>query len=214
MGWIRYNVFKHFVREAYGLNAMPKRGSAAAQNLECSIGLVENTTRKYIPLQLKNGNTFQTSGPVAKGTQFKMEVKNTSECYVYVLGMETDGSSYVLFPYPMKNDPARTRFSPYCGITGYRLFPRGMIMMADSIGSKDLMAVIISKDSMNVFQLNQSVNSNRSIGFTQAVNASIRQQAIGGVSFNSSADGTMNFKTKAQDGDRAAVACIVEIDKK
>ncbi|HNP21065.1 MAG TPA: C1 family peptidase [Panacibacter sp.] len=213
VAWVRYSDFKQFVREAYGLNPMPKRGSAAAQNLECSIGLVDNKTKQYIPLKLRAGNTFQTTGPIIKGTQFKMEVKNSAACYVYVLGLETDGSSYVLFPYPTKADPTKTKFSPYCGITGYRLFPRGMSMMADSIGNKDWMAVVVSKDSMNVFRLNDAVNSSRSLGFAQAVNAAIREQAISGVSFTGAADGSMGFKTQARDGDKAAVACIVEIDK-
>ncbi len=211
VGYVRYNDFKQFVREAYGLNPMPKKGSAAAQNLEINIGLVENKTKQYIPLQLKAGNTFQTKAPIAKGTQFKMEVKNSSECYVYVLGMETDGSSYVLFPYPVKGDETRSKFSPYCGITGYRLFPRGMSMMADDIGSKDFMAVIVSKDSINAFQLNQVVNSNRSSGFPQAINTAIKQNAVNGVSFTNTSNGTMYFKT--QTSSKAAVACIVEIDK-
>ncbi len=212
VGFIRYNDFKQFTREAYGLNPMPKKGSAAAQNLECSIGLVDNKTKQYIPLQLKTGNTFITKQPMIKGTQFKMEVKNSSECYVYVLGMETDGSSYVLFPYPMKNDATRTKYSPYCGLTGYRLFPRGMSMMADSIGTKDFMAVIVSKDSMNVFQLNSMVNNSRSSGFAQAVNNAVKQAAISGVNFISTSTGTINFKTQA--GTKAAVASIVEIDKR
>lgn len=86
-------------------------------------------------------------------------------------------------------------------------------MMADSIGNKDWMAVVVSKDSMNVFRLNDAVNSSRSLGFAQAVNAAIREQAISGVSFTGAADGSMGFKTQARDGDKAAVACIVEIDK-
>ncbi len=211
IAWIRYNDFKRFVREAYGLNPMPKTGSAAAKDLECNIGLVDSKTKQYIPLQLKTGNTFETKSPIAKGTTFKMEVKNTAECYVYVLGMETDGSSYILFPYPDKNDSAKTKFSPYCGITGYRLFPRGMNMQADEIGNKDFMSVVVSKDSLNVFQVNDAVNSNRSAGFTQAVNTALRRQTISGVNFSSANDGTMYFKTEA--GDRVAVACIVEIDK-
>lgn len=212
VGFVRYNDFKQFVREAYGLNPMPKKGSAAAQNLEINIGLVENKTKQYIPLQLKAGNTFQTKTPIAKGTQFKMEVKNSSECYVYVLGMETDGSSYVLFPYPMKNDATRTKYSPYCGITGYRLFPRGMSMMADSIGNKDYIAVVVSKDSMNVFRLNDAVNSSRSSGFPLAVNAAVKQDAISGVNFTNTSAGTIYFKT--QTSQKAAVAAIVEIDKR
>lgn len=211
VGWVRYNDFKYFVREAYGLDPMPVRGSAAAQKLECSIGLVENTTKQYIPLRLQGENVFRTTAPIKAGTSFKMEVKNSSPCYLYVLGMETDGSSYVLFPYPLKDDPTRTKFSPYCGVTGYRLFPRGMSMMADSLGNRDFMAVIVSKDSLNVFRLNEAVNANRSAGFDQAVNQAIRQQAASGVQFSSAANGTMEFNMNVSG--KTAVACIVAIDK-
>jgi hypothetical protein len=211
VGWVRYNDFKHFTKEAYGLNPIPKSGSAAAKDLDCSIGLVENKTKQYIRLKLKNNNIFETADPIIKGTQFKMEVKNSSACYVYVLGMETDGSSYVLFPYPMKSNPSRTKFSPYCGITGYRLFPRGMSMMADSIGNKDYMAVVVSKDSLSVFALNEAVNNKRSSGFTQAINTAVSQYAITGVNFSNTSDGTINFKTEA--AEKVAVACVVEIDK-
>lgn len=214
VGFVKYADFKHFNKEAYGLNPMPLSGSAAnADNvLECSIGLVEASSKKYIPLQLKSGNTFQTSSPVIKGTTFKMEIKNTSACYIYVLGMETDGSSYVLFPYPSKENPSMSKFSPYCGITGYRLFPRGMSMQADNIGSKDYMAVIVSKDSINVFDLNRAVNTGRSAGFANAVNNALRGNSIAGVRFSSGGQGTMYFKTNT--GNAKAVSCIVEIDKK
>lgn len=212
--WVRYSDFKHFAREAYGLNNMPKTGAAAAneQNIECAIGLIDNKTKQYIPLRIKAGNTFQTTAPLIKGTQFKMEVQNSSECYVYVLGMETDGSSYVLFPYPSKEDANRSKFSPYCGITGYRLFPRGMSMMADSIGNKDYIAVITSKDSINIFQLNKTVSSNRGIGFPQAVNAALNNQIVDEISFKNNSNGSMYFKTSVSES--KVVACIVEIDKK
>ncbi len=211
LAWVRYKDFKHFVREAYGVNPMPKEGLAASRDLDISIGLVEGKTKAYIPLQLKSGNVFQTKQAITKGTQFKMEVKNSAECYVYVLGKETDGSSYVLFPYPSRQDPTKTKFSPYCGITGYRLFPRGMSMMADSIGTKDYIAVVVSKDSLNVFQLNSAVNSNKSSGFEQAVSNAIKRQSVSGITFSNTSQGTMSFKTNA--GDKSAVSCIVEIDK-
>ncbi len=211
IAWILYKDFKRFVREAYGLDPMPKEGAAATTTLDCSIGLVDNKTKQYIPLQLKNDNVFQSAKVIAKGTQFKMEVKNNTACYVYVLGMETDGSSYILFPYPTKNDPTKTKFSPYCGITGYRLFPRGMSMMADDIGNKDLMAVIVSKDSLNVFSLNQAVNNNRSAGFAQSVNTAVKNETISGVRFVSTASGTISFTTNT--GTNKTVASIVEINK-
>lgn len=211
VGWVLYKDFKRFVREAYGLDPMPKQGAAATTLLDCSIGLVDNKTKQYIPLVLKNNNVFQTSSMIAKGTQFKMEVKNNTACYVYVLGMETDGSSYILFPYPSKEDPTKTKFSPYCGITGYRLFPRGMSMMADDIGNKDQMAVIVSKDSLDVFALNQMVNNNRSAGFAASVNNAVKNESVSGVQFVSTATGTMSFNTNTTS--HPAVACIVEINK-
>jgi citrate lyase gamma subunit len=85
-------------------------------------------------------------------------------------------------------------------------------MMADSTGSKDYMAVVVSKDSLNVFNLNQAVNSRRSNGFAEAVNAAVNRYAISGVNFRNTSDGAINFKTSA--GNKTAVACIVEIDKR
>ncbi|MBC7721800.1 MAG: peptidase C1A papain, partial [Pedobacter sp.] len=211
VAYVKYNDFKRFVREAYGINPMPKKGAADVQNLACSIGLVDAKTKNYIPLQLSSDNIFQTTQPIAKGTTFKMEVKNTSACYVYVLGKETDGSSYVLFPYPSKSDATKTKFSPYCGITGYRLFPRGMSMQADEIGNKDYIAVVTSKEPLNVFELNDAVNANKTKGFETAVNNAIKRLTVKGVQFNSNQNGTINFETAI--GDKNTVACIVAIDK-
>lgn len=210
IAWVKYRDFKRFVREAYGLNPMQKTGEAVVDHLSCSIGLVDANTKLYLPLQLTAGNLFETSSPIAKGTGFKIEVKNNTDCYVYVLGMETDGSSYVLFPYPSKDDPSKTKFSPYCGITGYRLFPKGMKLMADSIGNKDYMAVVMSKEPLNVFDLNKAVNQNQSLGFEAAVNKAVKRENINGIRFNS--DGKiMSFETGVTD--KNAVACVIGISK-
>lgn len=211
VAYVKYSDFKRFVREAYGINPAPKKGAADVQNLACNIGLVEAATKSYIPLQLTEGNIFKTIQPIAKVTTFKIEVKNNSACYVYVLGKETDGSSYVLFPYPSKNDATKTKFSPYCGITGYRLFPRGMSLQADNVGNQDFMAVVFSKEPLNVFELNAAVNANKANGFDNAVNAAVKRLSVKGVQFASASNGTIGFETST--GDRNMVACIVAIDK-
>ncbi|MFY7885835.1 MAG: DUF4384 domain-containing protein, partial [Dolichospermum sp.] len=183
-----------------------------AQNLACSFGLVDVSTKAYIPLKVNSDNLFTTQQPIAKGTTFKMEVKNNTECYVYILGKETDGSSYVLFPYPRKDDPTKTKFSPYCGITGYRLFPRGMSMQADEIGTKDYIAIITSKTPLSVFELKDAVNANKAAGFEQAVNKAIKRLQINDVQFTANTDGTIAFETAI--GNKNTVACIIEIEKR
>ncbi|MBX2932338.1 MAG: peptidase C1A papain [Chitinophagaceae bacterium] len=211
IGWVLYKDFKHFVREAYGLNPMPKQGSAIAQNLAIDIGLVEANSKQYIPLQFVGNNLFETVNAVPKRTGFKIELKNNTECYVYIIGMETDGSSYVLFPYPSKADANKTMFSPYCSITGYRLFPKGKKLEADDIGNKDFFAIITSKDALDVFQLNNIINQNKHLGFETAVNNAIRRQSVSGVRYNNNANGTIGFKTAV--GDKNAVACIIALNK-
>lgn len=217
--WVRYKDFRYFVREAYGLEPMQKTGTAATEPFSCEIGLVQISYQgkktvpgDYIPLQTKDGNHFETVEPVKMGTRFKMEVKNATECYVYVFGKETDGSSYTLFPYPSQDDPSKTKYSPYCGITGYRLFPRDKSMMPDSVGSKDEMAVVASLQPLNWFELNKKIGANPGQDFASRVNQALGDQLIRNIKFVSSAKGNMQFTVK--DVKNGVVATIVSIAKK
>lgn len=216
--WVRYADFRHFVKEAYGLEPMAKTGAAAAAPFSAEIGLVlaplkGDTARgnDYIPLQVKNNNVFETISPVKMGTRFKMEVRNTTECYVYVFGKETDGTSYTLFPYPRKDYPAKTKYSPFCGITGYRLFPKDKSMMPDSIGTRDQMAVVVSKQPLNWYDLNNKLSANPGQDYAARLNAALGNQLIKNVKFKSSAKGNMQFVVNGDPN--SVVATIVEISK-
>ena len=217
--WVRYPDFKHFVREAYGLEPMAKTGAAAGEPFACEIGLVQvhyegtkTITDDYIPLQVKNGNIFETISPLKLGTRFKMEVKNSTECYVYVFGKETNGASYTLFPYPVADNPQKTKFSPFCGITGYRLFPKGKSMTPDSVGTRDQMAVVVSKQPLNWYALNNEISRNPQQDFGARLNAALASQLVHNVQFKSSAKGNMQF-TVSGGTDNSVVATIVEISK-
>jgi hypothetical protein len=86
-----------------------------------------------------------------------------------------------------------------------------MKLMADSIGNKDYMAVVMSKEPMNVFDLNKAVNQNQSLGFEAAVNKAIKRESIGAIRYNS--DGNiMSFETAV--ADKNAVACVISLIKK
>jgi hypothetical protein len=217
--WVRYPDFRFFVREAYGIEPMAKTGAAANEPFACEIGLVEvryegNKTLMgdYIPLQVKKDNVFETIVPVKMGTRFKMEVKNSTECYVYVFGKETDGTSYTLFPYPVKDNSQKTKYSPFCGITGYRLFPKGQSMMPDSVGTRDQMAVVVSKQPLNWYALNNEISRNPTQDYGARLNAALAAQLVRNIPFKSSAKGNMQF-TVSGDKDNSVVATIVEISK-
>jgi hypothetical protein len=217
--WIRYGDFKFFVREAYGIEPMAKSGAALNEPFECEIGLVQISisdkkvvSGDYIQLKNSGSNVFETASPVRPGTKFKIEVKNSTECYIYVFGKDTDGTSYTLFPYPTADDHSKTRYSPFCGIAGYRLFPKDKHLKADSIGSKDYMAVVVSKDSLEWSSINAQLSQNPQQDYAQRLNAVLAGKLVHDVHFDATTKGNMHFKVEGIN--KYAVACVVEIDKR
>ena len=153
---------------------------------------------------------FQTTTAIPKGTRFKMSIQNATECYIYVFGQETNGSSYVLFPY-LKNGETVSKHSPYCGITGYRLFPKAQSMEADSIGNKDYIGIVVSKEELDYNQLNQAISRSSRPDYLGKINEALQSLLIKSAKFNNTNDGTIYFKVDANSN--KAVACVVAIDK-
>ena len=211
IAWVGYADFKEFVREAYGIDPMPKRGAAVNTVFECAIGLVKNDDKQYIPLRLRSGNVFETVNTVAPGTRFKMEIKNSVECYTYIFGQETDGSSYTLFPYPSKEDPAKTSFSPYCGITGYRLFPRGKSLVPDNVGNKDVFAIVVTRQAIDWYAVNNAITKSTGSSYADKVAGALRENGMSNIRFATGPGGTINFRVN--DAQQNAVICVVEVNK-
>lgn len=203
--YVRYGDFKQFVREAYGVDPMPKRGAALNVDFECNIGLVNNDTKQYIPLKLGSSNTFSTTSPIAKGTKFKIEIKNAVECYIYLFTPNTSDSSFVLFPY-------KPIHSPYCGITGTRLFPRKESIRTDEVGNKDFMGVLVSKEALDYNAINTAINSSTQSTFAGKLNDAINSTSIKNVKYSAGNGGTIYFKAAAGEQNKV-VGCVVEIDK-
>lgn len=210
VAWVRYGDFKNYVREAYGIDPLPKRNGVANVPLECTIGLVNNENKQYIQLRSGGGNLFQTVSPIHAGTRFKMEIKNQTECYIYIFGQETDGSSYVLFPY-LKQGETVSKHSPYCGITGYRLFPKAQSLEADTIGNRDYIAIVVSKDELDYNQLNQAISNSNQSTYAGKVNEALQSILIRSARYSNTGDGTIYFKVDANDN--KAVAAVVAFDK-
>lgn len=210
VGWVRYGDFKTYVREAYGIDPLPKRSEVANVPLECTIGLVNNDGGKNIPLQVAGANIFKTVSPIKIGTRFKMSINNITECYIYVFGKDTNNTSFVLFPY-LKPGETVSKHSPYCGITGYRLFPKAQSFEADNIGNSDQIAIVVSKDELDYNALNAAISNSRQSDYLGKVNEALQSIMIRSARFNNTNDGTIYFKVDANNN--KAVACVVTIDK-
>ena len=206
--FVRYDDFKHFVKEAYGLYPM---GSAEDKSqdpnaLQIQLGLVDNASASLIPLaKASNDGVFRTVRPVQTGQKFKVAVTNNVECYTYVFGQETDKSSYVLFPYTEQH-------SPYCGIVGTRVFPEDYSMVPDDVGQQDFIAVVVSKEPLNYNQINQTISASRRHTFAEKVDAALGQVQVPNVNFTAQGDGSIAFNTQVSDRQNV-VRMVIAIDK-
>ena len=163
--------------------------------------MVENTKGKKIPLTQKTNGVFATKSLVNKGTKFKVEVTNTNECYTYVFASDENNQCAVLFPYTEKH-------SPYCGITGTRLFPKDYSMEVDNIGNKDYMAILVTKSPIDYKTLNASVNK-QSGSYEQKLRSALGNKLKSNIQFNEGE--TIGFNT-ALSGEEA-VLMVIEVNK-
>ncbi len=202
IAWVRYRDFERFTKEAYGLAPLGSTDPATADKMQVEFGLLDVASQSIIALAKKDDITFRTVKPMRKGSKFKVLIANSIECYTYVFGQETDGSSYVLFPYTEKH-------SPYCGITGTRLFPKDYSMTPDEVGNKDFIAIVVSKRELDYKALNRAITASQQRVYAEKLKEALANQRITDVQFQ--AGNTVAFSATAKD--RTAVGMVIEIDK-
>jgi C1A family cysteine protease len=205
--WVRYSDFDHFVMEAYGLNPMGDVAKPAPTVFTASFGLENQDTKQAIPFVQKNGNLFATQSPVKKGkagTPFKINFTNTVACYVYLIGLETNNTTYVLFPYTAKH-------SPYCGVTGTRLFPKDHTLFPDDVGTNDQMAVIITNEPVDYNALNSSISSAAGANLAEKINTALAGKLSTQVTYSKDANGNVNISKPVSDNGYAAA--VLDIQK-
>lgn len=185
--WVKYQDFEYFVREAYGIHPMPAADAELPEFFEVDFGLVDVNRRRYLEVLPVAGqrNVFRTTYPVAAGDRFKVEITNNKPCFVYIFNEEVDGTSQVLFPY---ND----KHSPYCGITGTRIFPKDYSMVPDTVGNRDRIAIVIAQEALDFRRMEDALNARPEKTFTERVNAVFADQ-LPNLLF--SVDKTVHFKT-------------------
>lgn len=202
IAWVRYKDFAHFTKEAYAVYPLSQQDKGEIKTFAVEIALINNSSKQAIGFSQINKNIFKTEKPIAKGDKFKIALKNDVECYTYVFGQETDGSSYILFPYTKKH-------SSYCGITGTRLFPKDYSLQTDNVGSKDFMAIVVSKQPLDYTKLNQAINASKAATYSEKINQ-ILSSEMADVLFTST--GAIRFEGKSDS--KNTVAVVLQIDKK
>lgn len=202
VAWVRYGDFVEFTKEAYAYAPMGKVNVPEPDKFDVSFALLNNRTKQEIPLEKYGDGKFRTKAKLEKGTPFKIKFKNNVECYSYIFGQETDNSCYVLYPYTPKH-------SPYCGVTGTRVFPRGYNMVPDEKGTSDYMAILISRKPLDFEALKNQVNATGKSDFFDAFRAALNENIIKGIEYKTGED--VSFTTEYKD--EKPVLIVIEVQK-
>lgn len=208
VAWVPYKYFDYFAKEAYAMYPLGKGVDVKPTEFDIRFGLAQvdakgQATGQHIALRHEAGRVFRTSAPIRKGDRFKIEVTNKAECYTYVFGQETDGSTYVLFPYTPKH-------SPYCGITGTRVFPKDQSLTADEIGTQDVMAILVANQPLDYPKINAAMKASTAQGLDAKLAAVLGDELTPAGDPAYSEGETFGAKAPAT---KNALAIVLQIDK-
>ncbi len=170
VAWVSYDDFEFFVKEAYGIYPGGDASAPQTSVLNAQFGIVLNANDQNLDLVQAGTNTFRTARKMTTNEEFKLQVTNNIDCYVYIFGQETDGTSYKLFPYTEKH-------SPYCGIKGTRLFPRDHSFFPDDKGTADYFAIVVSKKALDYDDFTAKLSAAQGSSYEQKLNTLINNNA-------------------------------------
>ena len=209
IAWVPYDAFNYFAKEAYAVYPMGESADEKPDRFDIRFGLAivdaqGKATGEHIALQHRGGRVFRTTSPIRKGTRFKVEVTNNLECYTYLFGEETNGSTYTLFPYTPKH-------SPYCGTTGTRQFPKDNSLTADEVGTVDVMAILVANQAFDYPAINTQMTSASARGLDAKLEAVLGAELFDANAATYSEGETFGASAPAT---RNALAIVLEIEKR
>jgi hypothetical protein len=84
-------------------------------------------------------------------------------------------------------------------------------MTPDSIGTKDIMAIVVSKDSLNWYDINKKISQHPGTDYAARLESALGRSAGQSAQVNANSKGNIHF---AADGQKErTVVCLVEVNK-
>jgi C1A family cysteine protease len=208
--FVSYDDFKIFCREAYGVFPHQKAKTASTTEFAIECGLYNVANGSTLNLRNVRDNLFETTSPIKIGTELKIEITNSLECFTYVFSKEADngnrqGNALKIFP-------PSDQYSSYMGIVGTRLFPRNGKFFADDEGTRDFMAIVYSKNELNPDEIRQKIDNAGKGNFYDNVMSAVGNRAFQNLNYKSKSGNLVSFNQSATAKQDVAVV-VIALDK-
>lgn len=83
--------------------------------------------------------------------------------------------------------------------------------MADDIGNKEVMGIVISKKELDYNAINNAINQQTGASYAQQLNSAFGSTTDKNAQFSAGANGSVQFRSSS--ADNSVVLTVVEIDK-
>ncbi|WP_052592710.1 C1 family peptidase [Aureispira sp. CCB-QB1] len=208
--FVDYDDFKIFCREAYGVFPHQKATTSSSTDFAIECGLYDVARGTTLDLKNVRDNLFETTSPIKIGTELKIEITNSLECFTYVFSKEADSGNRQ--GKALKIFPPSDQYSSYMGIVGTRLFPRNGKFFADDEGTRDFMAIVYSKNELNPDQIQQRIDQAGNNNFYDNVMAAVGNRAFQNLNYTNKSGKLIAFKQSATAKQDVAVV-VIALDK-
>ncbi len=118
--WIRYNDFIDYFQEAFELLENPAMAHPEGAELSGAMKIVHRDG--HSPEVRWNGSRYVVGEDFPSGTRFQIYLDNNEPAFVYMIGVDTAGQTYRLFPSDPNMSPALTYKRNQVALPGEDLF--------------------------------------------------------------------------------------------
>jgi hypothetical protein len=118
--WIRYDDFVSYFEEAFELLENPEMANIGGTQLSGALSLVESDG--HSPAVKWDGSQYVVKEDFPSGTRFRIYLDNNEPAFVYMIGVDSAGATYRLFPSDPGMSAALTYARNQVALPGENLF--------------------------------------------------------------------------------------------
>jgi hypothetical protein len=199
--WITYNDFVEYFQEAFELLENPEMANAGGVQLSGALRLEESDG--HSPAVRWNGSKYAVQEDFPSGTRFRIYLDNNEPAFVYMIGVDSAGKTYRLFPSDPSMSPALTYKRNQVALPGEDLY-----IITDENPGEEKIVVLYSLRELDLEKVEREIESGKG-GLQDSLKTALGEMLVPADRISFEKD-RMVFKAKSRTN--GIVALLVSIN--
>jgi hypothetical protein len=199
--WIRYDDFVDYFQEGFELLENPEMANPAGAQLSGALKIQESDG--HSPAVRWSGSQYVVQEDFPSGTRFRMYLDNNEPAFVYMIGVDSAGETYRLFPSDPAMSPALTYKRNQVALPGEDLF-----IQTDQNPGEERIVVLYSLREIDLGKVEKGIQTGKGSLFERL--HAVLGDALVPPELVVYESGTMAFKAKGRTN--GVIALLVSIN--